>query len=235
MKKLGTALLSASALLVAGTAAAELPEWTYGQVGYFQADSFGDDQTDGLTINGSVGFLDVWHIEAGYIDGSTAGASNLLGAVIAAELEAELGADLSSDFDGWSVTVGAHPAINEKSQLVINATYFDTSYDVDGGEGAAIGDIDRDGYGFGVGIRTNVTDKVEASAIGYWTDASFDDAGSDADATNISVVLAGRYNWTENFSTGATVTISDPTTGLLDGASNSMNLDVRYTFAGLRL
>ena len=58
MNKLGTALLTASALLVAGTASAELPDWTYVQAGYFQADSLGDDQTDAFTIDGSLGFLD---------------------------------------------------------------------------------------------------------------------------------------------------------------------------------
>lgn len=221
MKKLGTALLSASALLVAGTAAAELPEWTYGQVGYYQADSFGDDQTDAFTLDASLGFLDVWHVQLGYIDGSLGG-NDTFGAG-------------ENDFDGYSVTVGAHPAINEKSQLVVNAVYFDTSFD--GAEGGIFGnDIDRDGYGFGVGVRTNVTDKVEASAIGYWTDASFDEdnASDNSDATNIAVVLAGRYNWTKNFSTGATVIIGDPVT-TLSGTSNSMNLDVRYTFAGFSL
>lgn len=221
MNKLGTALLSASALLVAGTASAELPEWTYGQIGYYQADSFGDDQTDGFTIDASLGFLDVWHAQLGYIDGS-------LGQ-----------GDVTNDFDGWSIQVGAHPAINEKSQLVINAVYFDTSYDAcDGGEGFCTfgNDVNRDGYGFGVGVRTNVTDKVEASAIGYWSDASFDEdnASSNSDATSISVALAGRYNWTKNFSTGATVVIGDPVIVSSSG-SNSMNLDVRYTFAGFSL
>lgn len=214
MNKLGTALLSASALLVAGTAAAELPEWTYGQVGYYQADSFGSKETDGFTVDASVGLFETWHIQAGYIDGSLGDSG------------------FDNDFDGWNVTVGAHPAINEKSQLVINISYFDTSYDDDdGGEGS----IDRDGYGVGFGVRTNVTDKVEASAIATWTNASFDNDlfSDDTDATIISLVLGGRYNWTKNFSTGATVVIGDPV--ILSSGSNSMNLDVRYTFAGLRL
>jgi hypothetical protein len=216
MNKLGTALLSASALLVAGTAAAELPEWTYGQLGYYQADSFGDEQTDGVTVDASVGFLDVWHFQAGYIDGSLGQGS------------------VTNDFDGWNVTLGAHPAINDKSQLVVNGYYFDTSYDNDT---VSLGSsIDRDGFGFGVGVRTNVTDKVEASAIANWTDATFDeDNVSDEDATSISVVLGGRYNWTKNFSTGATVVINDPVIVSAGSSNNSMNLDVRYTFAGLRL
>ena len=225
MKKLGTALLSASALLVAGTAAAELPEWTYGQLGYYQADSFGDEQTDAFTLDASLGFLDIWHVQAGYIDGSLGQGS------------------VNNDFDGWSVQVGAHPAINEKSQLVINGLYFDRDYDTDYFfTGSNIG---VDGFGFGVGVRTNVTEKVEASAMGYWTDASFDgqDGGSfcdggeggSCDATNISVVLGGRYNWTKDFSTGATVIIGDPVTGLFGSSSNSMNLDVRWTFGGFSL
>lgn len=217
MKKLGTALLSASALLVAGTAAAELPEWTYVQAGYYQADSIGDEQTDGYTLDASLGFLDIWHIQAGYIDGS-------LG---------DFG--VQNDFDGWNVTIGAHPAINEKSQLVVNFNYFDTSYDLDGGEGGSLG---RDGYGVGVGVRTNVTDKVEASVIANWTDASFSGA-SDFDQTSVSVVFGGRYNWTKDFSTGATVVINDPTivgeASLFGGSSNSMNLDVRWTFGGFSL
>lgn len=217
MNKLGTALLSASALLVAGTAAAELPEWTYGQLGYYQADSIGDEQTDAFTLDASLGFLDIWHIQAGYIDGS-------LGDF-----------NVQNDFDGWNVTIGAHPAINEKSQLVVNFNYFDTSYD--GSEGG--GSIDRDGYGVGVGVRTNVTDKVEASVIANWTDASVDDGPSDFDQTAVSVAFGGRYNWTKDFSTGATVVINDPTlvseSYFLGGNSNSMNLDVRWTFGGFSL
>lgn len=216
MNKLGTALLSASALLVAGTAAAELPEWTYGQLGYYQADSIGDEQTDAFALDASLGFLDIWHIQAGYIDGS-------LG---------DFG--VQNDFDGWNVTIGAHPAINEKSQLVVNLNYFDTSYD--GSEGG--GSIDRDGYGVGVGVRTNVTDKVEASVIANWTDASFD-VSSDLDQTAVSVAFGGRYNWTKDFSTGATVVINDPTlvgeSIFFGGSSNSMNLDVRWTFGGFSL
>lgn len=213
MNKLATALLSTSALLAAGTAAAEGPEWTYGQLGYYQGDSFGDDQTDGVTLDGSLGFLDIWHVQAGFIDGS-------LGQ-----------GDADNDFDGWSVTVGAHPSITADSQLVINGTFFDTSYDADAGP---FGDsVDRDGYGFGVGVRTNVTDKVEASVIASWTDSSFDeDDASDTDATDISIAFGGRYNWTENFSTGATVVIGDP---VILGSDNSMNLDVRWTFAGFSL
>ena len=221
MNKLGTALLSASALLVAGTAAAELPEWTYGQVGYYQADSFGAEQTDGFTLDASLGFLDIWHIQAGFIDGS-------LGI-----------GPIQNDFDGWNVTVGAHPAINEKSQLVVQASYFDTGYD--GGEGSDFGNkFGRDGYGIGVGVRTNVTDKVEASAIASWSDASFDGQASDEldgdSATNVSVTLGGRYNWTKDFSTGATVVIGDPVIlSGIKGSSNSMNLDLRWTFGGFSL
>lgn len=226
MNKLGTALLSASALLVAGTAAAELPEWTYGQIGYLEADTVGSDQTHAYNIDASVGFLDVWHLQLGYNDGS-------LGAF-----------DSTSDFNGYNVTVGAHPAINEKSQLVFNFRYFDTSFD--GGEGSSDlfgSDVDVDGFGVGFGVRSNVTDKVEASALAYWTDANVDGTdgffeGDNLDTTTVSVVLGGRYNWTKNFSTGATVVIGDTAVSPVSdfiGDSNSMSLDVRYTFAGLRL
>lgn len=218
MKKLGTALLGAASVLAAGTAAADLPEWTYADLGYYQADSVGSEQTDGVTLNASIDIMDMWHFGLGYIDGS---------------LGVE---DINNDFDGYTIRAGAHPAINESSQLVVEAIYFDTSYDGDGNDG----DIDRDGYGFGVGVRTTVTEKVEASAVAYWTDAEFDEDGvlgsDDFDATAISVVFGGRYHWTENFSTGATVTIGDPIILNGEGGSgNSMNLDVRWTFGDFSL
>jgi len=217
MNKLGTALLTASALLVAGTASAELPDWTYVQAGYFQADSIGDDQTDAFTLDGSLGFLDVWHVQVGYINGSLGIGS------------------LNNDFDGYVITAGAHPAISQNSQLVVDGIYFDDTYDV-------IDDrnINRDGYGVGVGFRSNVTDKVEASVMGYWTYENIDrgptdlcsDSSDSCDATNVSIEFAGRYNWTKNFSTGAALNIGD---ARLLGSADSMNLDVRYTFAGFSL
>jgi hypothetical protein len=181
--------------------------------GYYQASSFGDEQTDAFVLNGSLGILDNWHAQLSYIDGSLA----------------DSGFADSNDFDGYNIVVGAHPAINEKSQLVVNAMYFDTSYEASGFGG---NDIDRDGYGFGVGVRTNVTDKVEASAIAYWSDASFDEdfSTSDTDATEVSIIFSGRYNWTPSISTGAAINISDPVVG---GSENSMLLDVRWTFGGV--
>ena len=194
MKKLGTGLLAASALLVAGTASAELPQWTYGQIGYYQADSFGDNQTDGFTLGASLGFLDIWHAQVNYIDGS-------------------LGyGDVNNDFDGYQIIVGAHPAITQDSQLVLNVEYFDENFDVSDAD-----NVNRDGWGAGIGFRTNVTDKVEASAIGYWTYeqvdqgpfAYCDESSSSCDSTNVSIEFAGRYNWTRNFSTGATLVVGD--------------------------
>lgn len=215
MNKLGTALISASALLLAGTASAELPQWTYGQAGYYQADSTGDDQTDAFTLDASIGFLDIWHFQANYIDGS-------LGA-----------GPINNDFDGYQLTIGAHPAITESTQLVLNGIYFDENITIDGP------DAQRDGWGAGIGFRSNVTDKVEASAIGYWTyenvknsPYSYCDDSDNCDTTNVSIEFAGRYNWTRNFSTGATLIVGDSRIG---GSSDSMNLDVRWTFDGFSL
>ena len=218
MKKLGTGLLAASALLVAGTASAELPDWTYVQAGYYQADSTGKDQTDGFTVAGSLGFLDVWHIQADYINGS-------LGI-----------GPINNDFDGYQIALGAHPAITESTQLVVNGIYFDSNVDIDNAD-----NINRDGYGAGVGFRSNVTDKVEASAVGYWTYENIDkspfnicnSSSDNCDATNVSLVLAGRYNWTKDFSTGATLTLGDAVIG--GGSSDSMNIDERWTFGGFSL
>jgi len=217
MKKLGTGLLAASALLVAGTASAELPDWTYVQAGYYQADSVGDDQTDGFTIAGSLGFLDVWHIQADYINGSLGFGS------------------INNDFDGYQITLGAHPAITESTQLVVNGIFFRENVDVQNAD-----NVNRDGLGAGVGFRSNVTDKVEASVVGYWTYENIDqgplgfcDNNDDScDATNVSIVFGGRYNWTKDFSTGATLIVGDPNVG---GSADSMNIDVRWTFGGFSL
>ena len=217
MKKLGTALLAASGLLVAGTASAEHAQWTYGQIGYYQADSFGSDQTDGFTVEASLGFLDVWHAQVGYINGSLGFGS------------------INNDFDGYQITVGAHPGITADTELVLNGIYFDTDYDVPNAD-----NVTRDGYGAGIGFRTMVTEKVEASAIGYWTYENVDQGpigfcdqtDANCDATNVSIQFEGRYNWTKNFSTGATLNVGD---AVLGGSADSMNLDVRWTFDGFEL
>ena len=216
MKKLGTGILAASALLLAGTASAAtsgLPQWTYGQVGYFQADSTGKDQTDAYTVEGSLQFLDVMHFQASYINGS-------LGA-----------GPVTNDFDGYQLTLGYHPAITESSQAVFNVIYYDSNYKVDEGS-----DPERDGYGLGIGFRSNVTDHVEASAIAYWTNSNIKNgnfdfcSGSNCDSTNVSLQFGGRWNFTKAISAGATVILGDDVIG---SGADSMNVDVRWTFDGV--
>lgn len=215
MKYLGTAFLAASGLLVAGTAAAEQPQWTYADIGYYQADSFGDDQTDGFTVNGDIAIMDLMHLGVGYINGSLGIGS------------------INNDFDGYQIRFGVHPAINDSSQLVADAIYFDTSYD----QSDTSSNIDRDGYGLGLGVRSMLTDTVETSVMAYWSYASFDsdDVDFDGDATTVSVVLGGRYHFTPAFSVGATVVVDEPIISAGSGSHNSMNLDLRWTFRDFSL
>lgn len=207
MSKSIAALVSASALLVAGTASAELPEWTYASLGFTQSDSQGVT-ADAVGLDLSVGFLDVWHVQAAYFDGQSGLNSG------------NESSSQSIDFDGFEVVVGAHPSITDSTQLVINARYFD-------GSTKSNSDIDYtgvsfDGFGFGIGFRSMVTDKVEAGLLVNW-----DDISSNTGLANEKVVslgLTGRYYWTEAFSTGAEASI--------ESDANSLGVNIRYNFAG---
>jgi len=214
MKRMGIAVLSAASLLAAGTAAAAEPQWNYGQIGWIQNDGIEDDgEGDGFKIDGSIGFLDNYHFQLSYEDGSYD----------------FTGGDL--DWDGYRTSLGFHQAISStgNTQFIANINYFDLEYDEDGSEG----NIDNTGYGLGFGLRSMISDKVELEGMINWTKGEVDWGGyySDSDYTDTTLVVGGRYHWLSNVSTGLTVALntgSEADDSFSSG--DSLLLDLRYSF-----
>ncbi|MEZ5564493.1 MAG: hypothetical protein R3F24_02805 [Gammaproteobacteria bacterium] len=212
MKRIGIAALSAASLLAAGAATAAAPQWNYGQIGYIQGDGFEDSgESDGFTIDASVGFLNNWHFQLGYQDGT---------------INDSFG---DTDFDGYKATLGFHQAISStgNTELVVNANYFDLTYDEDG----TSADIDTDGYGLGFGLRSMISDKVELEGMINWTKGTVDpDFASSEDYTNTSLQVGGRYHWIPSLSTGITLYVNGNNDAVSFFGGDTAVFDVRYSF-----
>jgi hypothetical protein len=199
MKKVTMALWAAAALAATGTAVAENPAWTYGQLGYIRADS-GDDATDGFRVKGSLGISENFHFQAEYVDGTIGGSPDI-------------------DFDGYQVQVGANPSVGASTDAVVALRYFDLTYDASGG------DDDVDGFGLGLGLRHMLADAVEVNAMAWWDEGEEDFGTSDEDFSDISLELGGRYLFTDNFSAGVTVITNDSMTS---GDSATIDLRYQF-------
>jgi hypothetical protein len=211
-KSMGIALLSAAALLGGTAAQAEL-SWTYGEFGYTRADGVEDQQTDAYDIKGSIGFGGNWHASLDYLDGTSENGTG----------------NQDTDFDGWSLVVGAHPQLTTNTQLIADLNYF--NYDVDGGEGT-------DGYGLGLGLRHSLSDKVELMAEVWYTEGTIDNNSPfspDVDYNNTAIEFGARYNWTPSLSTGLTVNLdggAGAATSSSSSSSDAARFDVRWSFLG---
>jgi hypothetical protein len=201
MKNVSKALLAVAAVAVPGIVLGENPAWTYGQVGYYRADS-GDDATDGFQVKGSLGFAENFHFQAEYIDG-TIGTP---------------GSDI--DFDGYELTIGAHPSVGENTDAVLAFHYFDSTVE------DIPTDLDSDGFGIGAGLRHMLTSNVEVNAMAWWDEGEVDlSGGGNEDFTDIRFEIGGRYLFNDNFSAGVTIDQGDDLDSVL--------IDVRYQFDDL--
>jgi opacity protein-like surface antigen len=216
MKRIGIAVLSAASLLAAGTAAAAEPQWNYGQIGWIQSDGFEDaSEGDGFKVDGSIGFLENYHFQLSYEDGTYDGVS------------------ADTDWDGYRATLGFHQAISSSgnTQFIANVNYFDIDYDEDGAEGNAT----ADGYGLGFGLRSMISEKVELEGMINWVKGNLDlDYVGDIDYTDTTLVVGGRYHWTQNISTGLSLTLNDSGASLSNSefgvGGDSALIDLRYSF-----
>ena len=213
MKRIGIAVLSAASLLAAGTAAAAEPQWNYGQIGWIQVDGQEDNgEGDGFKIDGSIGFLENYHFQLSYEDGSLDGTPN------------------DDDWDGYRTALGFHQAINSagNTQFIANINYFDIDFDEDGGEG--VYDGSASGYGLGFGLRSMISEKVELEGMINWTKGNYDpDFGSSEDYTDTSLVVGGRYHWLPSISTGLTLTVNGGGNSYYSGGDSAL-IDLRYSF-----
>jgi long-subunit fatty acid transport protein len=162
-----------------------------------------------------VGFLGKWHAQLEYLDG---------------EADEEGGSFDDSEFDGYRLIVGAHPAINDSTQARFDLTYFDYSNDFDAGDSA-----DQDGYGLGFGLRHAFSQKFEGTAELWYVEGSFDfDGGPSEDFNDVSLELQGRYNWTPSLSVGITYLLNGGVFGSAVSSSSSSGdvarFDVRWAF-----
>lgn len=216
MKRIGIAVLSAASLLAAGTAAAAEPQWNYGAIGWIQGDGLEDDgESDGFKLDGSIGFLENYHFQLSYEDGTYDGYYR------------------DTDWDGYRATLGFHQAINSNgnTQIIANINYFDIDFDEDGGEGS--NDGSADGYGLGFGLRSMLSDKVELEGMINWTKGTWDpdySGSSDEDYTNTTLSVGGRYHWIPNLSTGLMINVNaGGDTGSFYGDDTAV-IDLRYSF-----
>lgn len=195
MKK---AMIALAAMAVTGTAVAG-PSWTYADFGYNRSTS-GSEDTDGYSIRGSLGFADIWHVGASWIDGEVAGGKGSGGA----------------DTDGYELTVGVHPAVSDTTDLVFEISYADADVDTASVSGSG------DGYALTSGLRSMWTENLEINAAVSVVDASVDGCSS-CDSTSIVVGAGGQYLFTDNVGVG--VDVANGGTG-----GNTANFYVRWNF-----
>lgn len=210
-----TGVMAAGALL-ASSAAFAGPKWTYVEATYTQGDEYnigggsssGETDNDYLTLGGSYGFAEKYHVGLNYLNGSFGG-----------------GGDSSSlDFDGYEINFGVNPAITDDIDFVTNIFYTDTDFDtvrteediINGNPASCSSCLDTDGYGAKIGVRGMLSDNLEMSAYGAWAD--YDVGGTTNDSTEISgnvtwAEIGGQYYWTEAFSLGLDALIDAPATG----------------------
>lgn len=208
MKKI--ALTAAIALLAGGAANANPLTWTEFGVGFNVADEddagFFDSAT-AFDIRGSIGFAGIGHAQLSYLDGTLDGA--------------EGSADF--DFDGFEVRAGVHPSVGDKTQVIVEAIYFDYEGDFD---------IESDGWGLGFGVRHQFGDQFEIRAMIDYVDGEVDDGGPSSDFNDTTYSFGGRYYWMPNFFTGASVAVSSAF-GLSESSSGDViRVDAGWSFGG---
>lgn len=197
MKK---AMIAIAAMAASGAAMAG-PSWTYIDAGYTRASS-GPDDTEGFQLRGSVGFADLWHARAAYIDGEISGGKG--------------SATGGADTDGYEIVLGVHPAVSDTTDLVFEIGYADA--DVENTLGTASGD----GYSLSTGLRTMWTENLEINAAISAVDADVSNCSS-CDSTTILVGAGGQYLFNDNVGVGVDVSNGS-------GVGNAANFYVRWSF-----
>lgn len=176
----------AGALLVmmSAPALAEQPSYDFFQLTWQTVeldDSFIDVDGDGFGLSGSFEVGQDWHIIAGYSD---------------------IGLDFGVDLKEFGIGAGYHTEIAPNTSLFANLLWV--NFDV---SASGFGSADESGLGASVGIRSNVTDKVElAGSISYV------DLGDGADGTSFGV--GAWYHFTDAFSLGVVGDFDDDVTAL---------------------
>jgi len=170
MKKLILALAAfgLSSVAMAG------PSWTYADIGYVVGDSDGNnDDVDGFSLRGSLGFAGIWHAQLDYTD---------------------VDVDPDASVDAYEIRVGIHPAATDNTDFVLDIGYFDGTVEESGEP-----DLDFDGISLRTGVRSNISDNIELRSFISLTYGDFENE----DFTEISYSVGGQYNFNEAWSVGA--------------------------------
>ena len=175
MKKLILALAAfgLSSVAMAG------PSWTYVDLGYVVGDSDGDDNdVDGFSLRGSLGFAGIWHVQLDYLD---------------VDID-----QFDESFDGYELRGGIHPAATDNTDFVLDFAYFDRTKEESGSS-----DVDTDGFTFRTGVRSNISDNIELRSFISLTYGEVENE----DFTDIGYAVGGQYNFNEAWSVGADATV----------------------------
>lgn len=157
-------------LAFAASASAENFNYNYLSAGFGTLE-FDDINVDGngFTLDGSYAISDSLHVFAGY---DTAGL------------------DLGVDANTWNAGIGYNTSVSDKIDMVARLSYEYIEIDV-----PAVGSVDDNGLGLGIGLRYAANEEVELNAgIDY---VDYSDGGDDT-----AFALGGRYKFTEEFSVG---------------------------------
>jgi hypothetical protein len=111
----------------------------------------------------------------------------------------------NADIDTWTLGAGYVFPLKEDIDIYGRVLYIDQSADTSS--------LDEDGLGLQARIRARVTDELELEGGIQYTDVV---------DTDTSLQAAARYNFSENFSAGITLTFAGDTDGL--------GINARYSF-----
>jgi len=156
------------------------PSWTYVDLGYVVGDSEGDDNdVDGFSLRGSLGFAGIWHVQLDYLD---------------VDFD-----QFDASFDGFELRGGIHPAATDNTDFVLDIGYFDGTFE-ESGEA----DVDADGFTFRTGVRSNISDNNELRSF---ISLTYGDIDGEGDFTDIGYSVGGQYNFNEAWSVGVDASV----------------------------
>ena len=204
MKK---SLLAVAALTFSGAALAG-PKWTYIDAGYIGQSSaeevLGTKDSEGYELEGSFGFLDIWHVNGLY-----------------GNAETKFVGGGSDEVDYYRIGAGVHPAITDTTDLVAELGYI--QWDVKGAN------AEPDAIDLVIGVRSMLTERFELNAF-LTTQIGSSDLGSSNDDFTIYVPsVGGQYFFTDNFSVNLSYEWGS-TQNIVLSSKDSARFGVRWSF-----
>jgi len=184
-----TGVLATAAMIASGSAlAVDRPDWTYVQASYGIGDSTstgGNEDTSQWGIGGSLGFLNMWHVQAAWFDGENEGA----------------------DADGYSILLGLHPNVGDATDLFFDV-FFGTTDQDDAPQASVTDELDK--WGLNIGVRHMVTERLELNGKVFYSDVDTPGNTGSSSADDVGVEIGGQFNFGA-FSSGISANVTDDT------------------------